>query len=357
MIRDYQIIEQIGKGTFGIVYKVKKFNEPLIYVIKQISLIGLTDIQINQVCSEAKILSVIKSKYSEIERASKTLASSQDKIGKIQTKIASVEKEIASVEKNLSSEETRIAKKNEELEKKFLKESKKRADEMEKNLARQKRLQDQLKRDVEILKSIPKIITVLFLASNPVDTGQLRLDEEVRSIQEKIRLSDYRNSIKFESRWAVRPSDILQTINELNPTIIHFSGHGTIDGDLVLQNPDGSTKFVTKEAMTATISTLSNTIRLVVFNACFSESQAIEAVKHIEAAIGMSDAIGDEAARIFAAQLYSSIGFGHSLEKSFKQAKAALLLEGIPEENTPQLFAHENINSDKIILVEPDNQN
>ena len=307
--------------------------------------------------SRTNTQSVIKSKYSEIERASKALASSQDKIGKIQTKIASVEKEIANVEKSLSNEETRIAKKNEELEKKFLKESKKRADEMEKNLARQKRLQDQLKRDVDILKSIPKNITVLFLASNPINTQQLRLDEEVHSIQEKIRLSDYRDSIKFESRWAVRPSDILQTINELNPTIIHFSGHGTINGDLVLQNPDGSTKIVTKKAMTATISTLSNTIRLVVFNACFSESQAIEAVEHIEAAIGMSDAIGDEAARIFASQLYSSIGFGHSLKKSFKQAKAALLLEGISEENTPQLFVHENINSDEIILVQPDNPN
>lgn len=307
--------------------------------------------------SRTNTQSVIKSKYSEIERASKALASSQDKIGKIQTKIASVEKEIANVEKSLSNEETKIAKKNEELEKKFLKESKKRADEMEKNLARQKRLQDQLKRDVDILKSIPKNITVLFLASNPINTQQLRLDEEVHSIQEKIRLSDYRDSIKFESRWAVRPSDILQTINELNPTIIHFSGHGTINGDLVLQNPDGSTKIVTKKAMTATISTLSNTIRLVVFNACFSESQAIEAVEHIEAAIGMSDAIGDEAARIFASQLYSSIGFGHSLKKSFKQAKAALLLEGIFEENTPQLFVHENINSDEIILVQPDNPN
>ena len=63
MIRNYQIIEKIGKGTFGIVYKVKKFNDPLIYVIKQISLDGLTDEQINQVYSEAKILSLIKSKY------------------------------------------------------------------------------------------------------------------------------------------------------------------------------------------------------------------------------------------------------------------------------------------------------
>ena len=63
MIRNYQILGQIGKGTFGIVYKVIKENDPLIYVIKQISLSGLTDNQINQVISEAKILSLIKSKY------------------------------------------------------------------------------------------------------------------------------------------------------------------------------------------------------------------------------------------------------------------------------------------------------
>ena len=63
MIRNYIIIDKIGKGTFGIVYKVKKYNDPLTYVIKQISLEGLTDFQINQVLSEAKILSLIKSNH------------------------------------------------------------------------------------------------------------------------------------------------------------------------------------------------------------------------------------------------------------------------------------------------------
>ena len=63
MIGNYKIIEKIGKGSFGIVYKAKKINEPLIYVIKQISLNGLTDFQINQVKTEAKILSLIKSNY------------------------------------------------------------------------------------------------------------------------------------------------------------------------------------------------------------------------------------------------------------------------------------------------------
>ena len=82
-------------------------------------------------------------------------------------------------------------------------------------------------------------------------------------------------------------------------------------------SPDGSTQIVTSEAITAAMSTASDIIRLVVFNACFSETQARSVVNHIEAAIGMSDAIGDDTASIFAAQLYSSIGFGHSLQTSF----------------------------------------
>lgn len=43
--------------------------------------------------------------------------------------------------------------------------------------------------------------------------------------------------------------------------------------------------------------------------------------------IGMNTSIGDDAARVFAAQFYSSIGFGLSIQKAFDQAKAALMLE------------------------------
>lgn len=85
--------------------------------------------------------------------------------------------------------------------------------------------------------------------------------------------------------------------------------------------------------------------------ACFSEVQALSVVEHIDAAIGMSTSISDEAARIFAAQLYSSIGFGHSLQNSFDQAIAQLMLEGIPEENTPKLYVKDCIDSNDIILV------
>lgn len=40
----------------------------------------------------------------------------------------------------------------------------------------------------------------------------------------------------------------------------------------------------------------------------------------------MNNSIGDEAAIVFASQLYSSIGFGLSLEKAFQQAIVSLKL-------------------------------
>jgi len=203
------------------------------------------------------------------------------------------------------------------------------------------------------LARLPETIKVLFVASNPLDQNQLRLDEEIRAITEKIWASDYRDSVQLVSRWAARPSDLLQALNELKPHVVHFSGHGSINNDLVFQADDGSTKLVSQKAIVTTMSTVADNIRLVVFNACFSRDQAEAVTQHVEAAIGMSDAIGDDAARVFAAQLYSAIGFGCSIKQAFDQGISALLLEGIPEEETPALFTQEGVGSENIVLVRP----
>ena len=99
---------------------------------------------------------------------------------------------------------------------------------------------------------------------------------------------------------------------------------------------------------------LFRSIRLVVFNACFSEPQAESVIENIDAAIGMSTSIGDEAACIFASQLYSSIGFGRSLQISFNQALAQLMLEGISEDKTPKLYVNDSMDANEIILAQPD---
>lgn len=304
--------------------------------------------------SRTKSASTLKTKSREIDRYNDEIAKSSKKQGDILKSISRKEKELNDAIDKADKEEARVDKKKEDEQRKRQQETVKQMETIEHTLSRHEEIQERMKKDIEKLQTVPESITVLFLASNPTDTDSLRLDEEVREIQQRIRLSEYRDSISFQSRWAVRSSDILQAIDETNPTIIHFSGHGTDESELVLMNTDGSAKIVSKEAITAAISTASDSVRLVMFNTCFSEGQAANIVNSIDAAIGMADSVRDDAAVIFASQFYSSLGFGHSVQKAFNQAKAALMLEGIPGEEIPQLFVKEGLKADELILVDPD---
>lgn len=333
--------------------ELAKLNQDLAREQAKVAPLQQKIISAKSAISRTKSESTIKSKLSEIDRANKSIMDIQKKCSSIQTKIAHKEKEYTIADKNYRNEEAKLNKKAADEEKKRIQQAARQSAAMEQALRRQEQLQAQMQREIDNMKAIPEKITVLFLASNPIDTQQLRLDEEARSIQEKIRLSEYRDSVQFESRWAMRASDMLQAINETNPTIVHFSGHGADTGELVLQNPDGTAKLVSADAISTAMATASDTIRLIVFNACFSEMQAASVVEHIEAAIGTSDSIGDAAACTFAAQLYSSIGFGHSLKKAFDQAKAELLLEGIPGEDIPQIYCRPDVDLDDMILVQP----
>jgi hypothetical protein len=190
-------------------------------------------------------------------------------------------------------------------------------------------------------------VRTLFLAANPKDTNQLALDEEIRQITNKIRMSDGRDVLDVVSAWAVRPDDLIQYLNQYRPRIVHFSGHGSPDGEIVLVDDNGSAKPVSPQALKALFTTLRDNIEIVLLNACYSHVQA-EAIREvIDYVVGMDTAIGDKAATIFAASFYRALGFGRTVQEAFDQARTALLLEGIPEENTPELLVRTGVSPHK----------
>lgn len=295
-------------------------------------------------CRKTKSASTMKSKLNEIERHNKSIVSLSSKASDIQKKINKREYDLVGAEKKL---ETAKLKEGDKIQR----ETQLQVDNVVHEVQSQKVKQDLLHKEICRLKEPPAKITILFFASNPITESKLRLDEEARAIMEKIRLSEYRDTLQFETQWAVRPSDLFQAINETNPTIIHFSGHGSVFGEIVLQNPDGSEKLVSPDAISQAIATVSDEVKLVFFNACYSEIQAQNIVNYIDAAIGMSDAVDDDAACIFAAQFYSAIGFGLSVEQAFNQAKAELLLESAASVDVPQLCAGDEVNLSEMYLV------
>jgi hypothetical protein len=78
-------------------------------------------------------------------------------------------------------------------------------------------------------EEMPKI-KVLFLAANPTSSSRLAIDEEMHAIEQKVRASEHRDALVFQSAWAVRPDDLLQLLNQHQPHVVHFSGHGSSKG-------------------------------------------------------------------------------------------------------------------------------
>ncbi|HMA35007.1 MAG TPA: CHAT domain-containing protein [Chloroflexia bacterium] len=195
-------------------------------------------------------------------------------------------------------------------------------------------------------------ITTLFLAANPTISKEitaLALDEEIRAITQKIRLSDGRDVLNVISEWAVRPDDLLQYLNQYKPTIVHFSGHGSSFGEIILVDNNRNPKPVAPQALKALFGTLKDKIELVVLNACYSEIQGRAINEMIDFVIGMKAAIGDEAAIVFASSFYRALGFDRTVQEAFDQAKVAIMLEGISEEDIPALLVRQGADPNRRI--------
>ena len=193
-------------------------------------------------------------------------------------------------------------------------------------------------------------IKVLFFAANP--KRDLNLEEEIHKIEGKLRASEQR-SLELVPALATRRSDLIDKLNWHKPHIVHFSGHGSKAGQIYFVGDDGTAKPVGQDALVALFRACKDNIRLAVFNACYSHplAEALIQGQVVDFAIGMDAAIGDEAARTFAARFYGSLSDGRSVRQAFDQARVELMLEEIPEEQTPELLARDGVNASQVFLL------
>ncbi len=180
--------------------------------------------------------------------------------------------------------------------------------------------------------------SILFLSANPKDTIPLRLDRELRDIEEGLKRAQKRDEFQLEQRLAVRSRDIQRAMLDISPQFVHFSGHGAGEQGLVFEDEIGNAIFVSGEALAGLFELFADRIHCVVLNGCYSEVQAKAIATHIDYVIGMNQAIGDRAAIEFAVGFYDAIGAGRPIEFAYKLGCAAIQMAGIAEHLTPVLL-------------------
>lgn len=182
-------------------------------------------------------------------------------------------------------------------------------------------------------------VKILYLAANPKNTAPLRLDEEIREIDTAFRHAEYRNRFDIRQHFAVRVMDLQSHLLRHQPTIVHFSGHGSSSSKIFLEDITGQSQSVSSRALGQLFSVLRDNIKCVVLNACYSSDQALAIAEHIDCVVGMTSAIGDRAAISFATAFYQAIGYGRDIQTAFELGCVQIDMENLHEQDIPKLHA------------------
>lgn len=199
---------------------------------------------------------------------------------------------------------------------------------------------------------------ILFLASNPSDTGRLNLQDEFVRISQQLQTSRFR----LLSEWAVTTNDLQRVMLMHRPHMIHFSGHGTGPGaeakqsgtralhtrdssaqlgGIYLQDKTGKSRYVDGKALAGLFGIIIEEVPLqvVILNACYSEPQAQAINQHVPYVIGMSNAIQDRSAIQFSSSFYMALSQTNKVDFAFRLACNQISLDGGPDEHIPILHA------------------
>jgi hypothetical protein len=182
--------------------------------------------------------------------------------------------------------------------------------------------------------------TVLYLAASPTNLPSLRSDLDMRKVKNNLQSSRLRDRYRLEFCPAVRFNDISRALLDYEPNVLHFSGHGAMDGNLCIEDDIGNGDFITPEGLAGLFGQHRSTLKCVVVSACYSLRLAEALAANVDYVIGMRDEIGDEAAIVFSEGFYIGLFNGLSIPEAFERGRHHLLArpELVREHLTPLIF-------------------
>jgi CheY-like chemotaxis protein len=217
----------------------------------------------------------------------------------------------------------------------------------------ERREQERREREQRRRKLVDSSTVILFLTANPLGTNRIGSDQEFHDIDYALLGTEFGNQFDIRSFGAVRPSDLQSYLYRYRPKIVHFSGHGSKIGEIVLVGKSWKSHPVPLGALSGLFDILGGGIRCVVLNACYTERQAQAIAKHVDCVVGMSGAIADEASISFAIAFYRALGYGSDVKTAFELGRIQIDLDCLNESDRPKLIAL-NIDPSSIVFARND---
>ncbi|WP_198154494.1 CHAT domain-containing protein [Plesiocystis pacifica] len=153
----------------------------------------------------------------------------------------------------------------------------------------------------------------------------LKIDLEISMLEDVLGTID---GVEVEAPRAMQPINVLSTIRQYDPTVLHFSGHGENGSDghigIVLSSADGEDELLDLEALATHLAKLARAkykrVKLVFLNMCYAGALAKDMLAFADVVIGTRWKLHSLAARELARLFYEAAGEpGVSLAQAFRE--------------------------------------
>jgi hypothetical protein len=149
-------------------------------------------------------------------------------------------------------------------------------------------------------------LRVLCLLAAPWNAARLRLDVEHRTINE---ITSGLRSVSPVVHPATRIDDIIPHLLAARPDIVHFSGHGTQEGQLVFEDAVGLATPVSATNLARVFAAVGG-VRCVVLNSCYNAAYGSVLLPSCPIVIGSVAPLSDRCATAFTKGFYTALSAG-----------------------------------------------
>lgn len=169
-------------------------------------------------------------------------------------------------------------------------------------------------------------VRVLCLLAGPAAASRLRLRAEHRGIEEAARRGRERTlDIKVSS--ATRRQDVIPALLDHRPHILHFAGHGSANGYLLLEDDAGRPAPVHATALAAVLKPVGG-VHTVLLTACHLGLYLDVISPYAHELIGAERELPDRDALTFSRGYYTALALGTGPEAAFALGEADIALTG-----------------------------
>ncbi len=166
---------------------------------------------------------------------------------------------------------------------------------------------------------------VLFVCASPKGATPLRVNAELRAINEAVGRSRRSDDIQVTALPASTPDDLRRALLSAHYEIVHFAGHGSSDA-FILEEESGA-KLPVRYSALSDLFRRHPDVKCVIFNGCDSAANLSQAIAPYT--IAMDAVVSDNSAIEFARGFYDAVAAGKDIHYAVEEGKAAAALKNL----------------------------